>query len=145
MPFPGEDFGQAELIRDMVVNDHTQLDEERLLLAIYFSSRDVPEEECLFEVLQNFGYDEVSEDHRLFQIQFGRTANFPLPEGDRLRLFLTNPVELRQALREDWPEVQDLRQAIARGREGFELLYRRAGDHTADELLQSLKMPLAVA
>jgi hypothetical protein len=145
MPFPGNDAGQADLIHDLVVNDHTQIEDEPLLLAIYFSSQDVPNEECVFEVIRNFGYDEVSEDHRIFQIQFGRTPNFPLPEGDRLRLFLTNPVELRQAARENWPEVQDLRRAIARGPAGYELVYRRAGDDTADELLQSLCMPLAVA
>lgn len=140
MPFPE----QLELIRDLVQNDHVALDDEPLLLAVYYASEAVPNEECLFEVARNFGFNEVSEEQRIFQIQFGPTPNFPLPVGDRLRLSLTNPVEFRRAVANRWPEVQDLQDAIAQG--NYELLYLRDSDQDARNLLELLRLqPMPVA
>jgi len=108
MPYPE----QMELIEDLVLNDHTEFKETPLILAIYFKSRQFPNEECVFEVLHRFGLNEVSEIKSVFQIQFGRTPKFPLPEGDRLHLFLTNPIEVSYAIAHRWPEVVDLCEAI---------------------------------
>lgn len=139
MPFPQ----QRELIRDLVLNDHVALEDTPLSLAIYFGSRRVPNEECVFEVLHHFGFDEVSEERTIFQVQFGRTHNFPLPEGDRLRLFLTNPTEIIYAMEHGWPEINDLRDAIGRG--DFEVIYRRPGDFDADKVLNALKGSIAAS
>jgi hypothetical protein len=138
MPFPS----QEPLITDLV-HDHVAIEDEPLLVAIYFDSEIAPREECLFEVARNFGLNEVGEDSHIFQIQFGRTPNFDLPEGDRLRLFLTNPVEFRQALRDHWPEVLDLQQAISRNE--ARVLFHRKGDPDADEVLAALGSLQAVA
>lgn len=132
MPYPE----QAELMRDLVLNDHTVLEDTPLCLAIYFQSRHVPYEECVFEVLHHFGLDEVSEERSFFQIQFGRTPNFPLPEGDRLRLILTNPTEMVYAIRSGWSEIYDLSLAMNAGR--CEVIYERPDDADTQRVLSAL-------
>ena len=139
MPFPE----QMELISDLVVNDHLALDDEPLLLAVYYASEAAPNEECLFEVARDFGYGEPSDDKHIFQIQFGSTTAFPLPPGDCLRLSITNPAEFRLAVKEGWPEVRDLQAAIQRGQ--FEVLYRRPDDQEADEMFAALDRQLVMA
>ena len=132
MPYPE----QAELISDLVLNDHTDIEETPLVLAIYFASRRVPDEECLFEVLHHFGFDEVSEERTIYQIQFGRTLNFPLPVGDRLRLFLTNPTEMIYAIENGWPEVYDL--VVAMGAGKYRVVYEHPEDADAAKVLNAL-------
>jgi hypothetical protein len=140
MPYPE----QMELLRDLVVNDHTKIEDEPLLLAVYYASASAPEEECLFEIAHNFGYGEPSEDKHIFQIQFGPSPNFPLPSQDSLRLSLTNPNEFRLAVQEGWPEVQDLQNAIVSGQ--YEKLYPLYDqDNGAAELWTLLEHQLAPA
>jgi len=139
MPYPG----QQGLLYDLVNNDHVALDDEPLLLAVYYASEAAPDEECLFEVVRNFGYGEPSEDKHIFQVQFGPTPNFPLPVGGRLRLSLTNPVEFRQAVSEGWPEIQDLQAAVLRGQ--YERLYLRDDDQEAAEAWSLLDRQLVAA
>ena len=140
MPYPE----QIELLRDLVVNDHTKIDDEPLLLAVYYASATAPEEENLFEVADNFGYGEPSEDKHIFQIQFGPSPNFPLPTEDRLRLSLTSPVEFRLAVQEGWPEVKDLQDAIARGQ--YTRLYpQQDADNGAADLWMLLERHTAMA
>lgn len=127
MPYPE----QRELLRDLVVNEHTKIDDEPLLLAIYYASEIAPTEECLFEIARNFGYGEPDEDKHIFFIEFGPSSKFPLPEGRHLRLSLTNPAEFRLAVKEGWPETRDLQQAIKRGQ--YTVLYRCDGDSESEE------------
>ena len=140
MPYPE----QIELLRDLVVNDHTKIDGEPLLLAVYYASASAPEEESLFEVADNFGYGEPSEDKHIFQIQFGPSPNFPLPNEDCLRLSLTSPAEFRMAVEEGWPEVKDLQDAIARGK--YTKLYpQHDGDNGVADLWTLLERQAAPA
>jgi hypothetical protein len=132
MPYPE----QEALLRDLVENDHAHLDDEPLVVAIYFRSRSVPNEECLFEVMRDFGLNEVSEDNSIFQVQFGNAPKLPLPAGDRLRLFLTSPIEFQYAVQQNWPEVQDIQQAIAEGQ--YSILYQRPNDTEATAIVRSL-------
>ena len=129
-------------INDLVVNEHTQLENEPLRLAIYYASRLAPHDECVFEVISNFGYDEVSEDRKFFQVQFGPTENFPMQPKHRLRLVLTNPVECRVAIDQDWEEVRDLRQAIANGQ--YIVIYKD-GDTVYQQMLGDLRQQRVTA
>lgn len=133
MPYPE----QMDLMRDLVVNDHAHLEDEPLVLAIYFASRTVPNEECLFEVMYNFGMNEVSEDNTIFQVQFGNAPKLPLPVGRRLRLFISNPTEMRRAIQERWSEVEDLQQALAAGQ--AVVLYEQGSAAEAHSLLAALR------
>lgn len=130
---------QLELIRDLVINDHVALDDEPLLLAVYYASGAAPNEECLFEVARNFGYGGPDEDKHIFQIEFGPSPKFLLPEGRHLRLSLTNPDEFRLAVKEGWPEVRDLQEAIGRGQ--YKEVYRRDNDRQAEEARTLLGLP----
>lgn len=133
MPYPE----QMELIKDLVLNDHVTLEDTPLALAIYFKSHQSPNEECVFEVLHRFGLDEVSEIKSVFQIQFGPTPNFPLPQGDRLHLFLSNPNEMMYAIEHGWSEINDLVQAIKT--DHYEIIYCCAGDPDAERMLTALR------
>ena len=139
MPFPE----QIDLISDLVVNDHVALDDEPLLLAVYYASEAAPDADCLFEVARNFGYGEPSEDEHIFQVQFGPTPKFPLPPTGRLRLSLTNPVEFRLAVKEGWPEVRDPQAAIGCGQ--YKVLYLRPEDQEASEALVALDRQLVAS
>ena len=136
MPYPATpEF--HEQIADLVVNEHTQLEGEPLLLAIYYASALAPKDECLFEVISDFGYDEVSQDRRIFQVQYGPTPNFPIPEAQYLRLVLTNPVECETAIQQNWEEIRDVREALQSGR--GEVIYRDIRDARAAHLLAALE------
>ncbi len=128
---------QEALLRDLVENDHAHLEDEPLVLAIYFASRAVPNEECLFEVAQHFGMDEASDDGHIFQVQFGNAPGLPLPVGRRLRLFISNPTEMRRAIQERWSEVEDLQQALAAGQAA--VLYEQGNAAKAHSLLEALR------
>jgi hypothetical protein len=138
VPFPE----QRELVRDLVLNDHVAIQSVSLSLAIYFSSRIAPDEECIFEVIHDFGFDEVSKEHAMFQVQFGPTRNFPLPAGDFLHLFLTNAPEALYAIDNGWPEVHDLCEAMRSGQ--YEVVYLRPNDPDADKVLDALKISASV-
>ncbi len=138
MPFPD----QIDLIRDLV-HDHEQMDDEPLLVAVYFASGIAPHEECLFEIVRHFGLDEAGDDGHIFQVQFGPTPNFELPVDGRLRLFMTNPTEFRYAWERQWPEIVDLHRAVTAG--DYRILYRRGTDPESDELLNLLGLQMSVA
>lgn len=136
MPYPATLQFQQQ-IADLVVNDHTQLEGEPLLLAIYYASALAPEDECLFEVISNFGYNEVSSDGHIFQVEFGPTPNFPIPEGRYLRLSLTNPVECETAIRRNWEEISDLQDAMRNGRGA--IVYQDVRDARTAQILEALE------
>jgi hypothetical protein len=133
MPFPDLINAVQELVAEHELNKDTPL-----LLAIYFRSLHHPDDECLFEVLDNFGYNQVADDQRVFQITFGRSNEFEIPQKALVRLFLTNPKELAVAKREFWSDLEDLREAIDRG--SYETLYQAENDRDALSTILSSRM-----
>ena len=133
MPYPE----QEKVLKDLVLEGHEKLKDEPLLIAIYYDSKLVDSnEECLFEVADNFGFNEVSEEKEIFQIQFGPAAGLPLPFDRRLRLLLTNPLEFDTAVKNSWPQIADLKNAIARNE--YKVLYKRSDDSRPDSILRVL-------
>jgi hypothetical protein len=70
----------------------------------------------LFEVLDGFGGDVVEPEGKFFEFGYGSTPGIPLPSGISLRMVLTNPIELEEAIRRDWKGVEQLRAAREAGR-----------------------------
>ena len=142
MPYPATPQFRGQ-IADLVTRDHTRLEGEPLLLAIYYASALAPHDECLFEVFSGFGYDEVSPEKEIFQVQFGPTQGFPLPEGSHLRLVLTNPAEFEAAVRQNWAEVRDLQDALHQGQGA--IIYQDERDSRAARILDLLQVELIAA
>jgi len=98
-------------VRDLA-QQHRRLKKERLRLAVYFAPpRRAKRDVFLFEVIDGFGGDIVDPDRRLFEFGYSSTPAFPLDPGTSLRMVLTNPTELDQAVRDDWKGIQELRAA----------------------------------
>ena len=104
-----------------LVESHLALEDEPLLLALYYAQDADSEDVYLFEVIENFGAGDISEDKELFEVTFGSSEGFPLPSGRHLHLILTNPDELKAAFANKWEGVEAIRSAIWRG--NFRSLY----------------------
>lgn len=131
MAYPDNEARVKELVRE-----HARLEDEPLLLAVYFASQSAPADECLFEVAENFGFNEVSEDRQVMQIAFGPTPSFPLNSGQHLRLWLTNPAECLAALTERWSAVADVQKALATGQ--AKVVYQNHGRPETQRLLDAM-------
>ena len=104
-----------------LVKEHLALEDEPLLLAVYYTLTDNPGGIYLLEVIENFGVGDISEDRELFEVTFGSSEGFPLPPGQRLHLLLTNPEEAKVAFQEEWTGTGTIRGAIRNG--DFRTLY----------------------
>lgn len=85
-------------------------------LALAYEPRRDPNDVFLFEVVENFGANAPSPDKDLFEVTYGGSEGFPLPKSSELHLVLTNPTELRMALREHWPLAEEVRKAVSQGK-----------------------------
>ncbi len=99
-----------------LVRDHKELKDEPLILALYYAPQRDPDDIFLFEVIKNFGANSIDPDRTLFEVAYGSTSGFPLAPGQHLRLVLTNPDELKAALREEWPLATELRDVLRSGK-----------------------------
>lgn len=110
-----ETFPQFEAaIRDLVAQ-HLELDGEPLHLAIAFAPQRDPQDLFLFEVVGGILEGSMSEDRELFEVCFLPASGFPLKPGQQLHLILTNRVEIKAALAEGWPTVQEIIDAVHAG------------------------------
>ena len=99
-----------------LVSAHKRIKGGPLLLAVYYESAQAPQDISILEVIDSAGTNSVDPDKELFEVTYGSTPGFQMREGQRLRLVLTNPRELRIAIREGWPKVREIRKAFERGR-----------------------------
>ena len=111
MPYP--DYQQQV---ERLVSQHRQLEHQPLLLALYYAQDSDPQGVYLLEVISQFGYNEVSEDQDMFEIEYNSSPGFLLPAGSRLHILLTNPVELQAAVDQKWSALSPVQQAIRQGR-----------------------------
>ena len=79
MAFPD----QLNVIEELVA-EHSQLEDEPLLLAVYFGDPNLPNAECLLEVAQGFGSNEIAVDRHLFAIEFGALIQRKLVHKTRM-------------------------------------------------------------
>jgi hypothetical protein len=100
---------------EALINQHRRLQDEPLLLAIYYEPGRLPQDIFVFEVIDGFGAGSIDPDQELFEVTYNSTPGFPLPPGRRLHLVLTNPQEFAVAAQGNWPLLAELREAIAAG------------------------------
>jgi len=125
----------AEQIRNLAIQ-HRSLEDEPLHLALSYD----PEREgqnndiFLFEVVSNFGDNEISPDGDLFEVTFNSSNDLQLGPDQQLHLIITNPREIETAIQDQWPLLEELRRAITAG--NYEELY---ADESGKDILGRLQ------
>jgi len=115
-----------------LAQQHRQLEDEPLHLAMTFGPERDGEGIFLLEVIGNFGTT-PSADRELFEVTYGSSSALPLNPDEQLHLILTSPEELRAALRERWESAREVLQAIRNDQ--FDPLF---ADETGEELLRQM-------
>lgn len=95
-----------------LVAEHRKRKYEPLHLAIHFPHPKHKKDICLFEVLGGFGNGQIDPKRSIFEVEFSSNPNFPMPGDKSLRLFLTSPEELREAITKEWPSLTQVRRAV---------------------------------
>ena len=108
-----ERFPQFESAIRQLTEQHRQLKDEPLHLAVSYGPQRDQQDIFLFEVIG--GDHPLSLDHELFETVFTSTTGFPMRADQNLHLVLATPAELETALREGWPSAEEVRRAVASG------------------------------
>jgi len=95
-----------------LTEQHRQLKDQPLYLAIVYGSHRDPQDIFLLEVIGSSDEDNVSPDRELFETVFSPTPGFPMDLDQSLHLILTNPHELKTALREHWHSASEIINAM---------------------------------
>lgn len=108
-------FPQFEAEVRRLTQEHRELEDEPLHLAISYDPGRDSQDIFLFEVIGDFARGEISPERDLFETTFHSTSEFPLAAGEKLHLVLTSPEEFSVALAEDWPLATEIKNAVRRG------------------------------
>jgi hypothetical protein len=122
----------AEPIRRLT-EQHRALEDEPLHLALPYGPPRDREDIFLFEVIG--GTESLNPEGDLFEATFLPALGFPLAPGQKLHLILTNPEELKEAVRRDWPLAQEILQAL-RSVDNHQVLH---ADKVGRKILQFLR------
>lgn len=123
-----------EMVRKLVA-EHLEIEDQPLLLALYYAPDRDKEDVFLLEVTENFAEGRVDENKELFEVAFSATAGVDIPAGRWLRLTLTSPNELRTALMEKWQLAKEIRDAVQMGHS--EMMFCVPG--IGDELMLAIR------
>jgi|WetSurMetagenome_2_1015567.scaffolds.fasta_scaffold99793_3 hypothetical protein len=100
----------------ILVEEHRTIEDEPLLLAVYYVPERNPEDIFLFEAIEKFGGGEIEDDREMFEVTYGSTPGFPMATGQQLHLVMTSPEELQEAVKQAWSHVKELRTAFSENR-----------------------------
>jgi hypothetical protein len=115
-----ERFPQFKDAIQRLTQQHRELEDEPLHLAIAYSPPRDTQDIFLFEVIGNEAMS-INPDRNLYEVSFTPTSGFPMDVNQRLHLILTTSEELQIALQENWPLAVELAGAI-RARD-YQILY----------------------
>jgi len=103
-------------VRDLV-EQHRELVEEPLLLAIYYAPDRDPEDVFLFEILDNFRGGALDTSGDILEVLYGSTEHFEMdPRNAMLHILLLNPKEFIDAVSQDTRKIAELRAAFGNGK-----------------------------
>jgi hypothetical protein len=128
MPYPDR-LGDVKRL----VEHHSTLKDQTLLLALYYDHLDASDDVFLLEVITPFGHNEVRDDDDLFEIVYACTEGFWMPPGHQLHILLVNPAEFQAAVHRHWPLMRPVLDAVRQER--FHVL---TSDEQGEELLALL-------
>lgn len=109
-----EKFPQFEEALQRLTDEHRELKDEPLHLAVAYSSPRASQDMFLLEVISSRVESDESEGN-FFEVSFANTADFSMEPEQKLHLILTDPKELKTALRNDWPTMVEISRAISEG------------------------------
>jgi hypothetical protein len=132
-----EKFPRFEQAMRKLTEQHRDLKDEPLLLAISYGPARDPRDIFLLEVIGNDTEPTINPDRELFEVIFTPTPGFPMDLDQRLHLILTNPQELKAALQDHWPAADEIIAAIRSG--DYRVLH---ADKTGKRLLKNLQIGL---
>ncbi len=118
-----------------LVEEHLELTDQPLLLALYYVPDRDSNDIFLFEVADKFGGNRVTEENAFMEVTFGANSGLRIGKKQRLHLIITNPNELRAAIRNKWPDVVEIGKAVAQER--YQQLYAASED--GENLLRDLR------
>ncbi len=128
---------------ERLIEQHKNIAHQTLLLAVYYDLGDGSDNVCLLEVISPFGYDEVSEDKHLFEMQYGSTQGFPLSPKCCLSILLTNAPEARKAIAQEWAGIIPVLDAVSRNK--YKVLYKAGEGNTVLKELRDSERKLVAA
>ena len=131
-----ERFPQYESSLRRLIDQHREIEDEPLHLAISYQPRRDSQDLFVFEVIGG-PIDGVCPERDLFEVTFESSVGLPLHSGERMHLVLTNPREFQRALDEDWPLAKELQDAI-RDRD-YQVLF---ADTEGDRILRQMREPV---
>jgi hypothetical protein len=117
-----------------LIEQHLEIKDEPLHLALVFDPRRDTTDIFLFEVASDFGGNMVAPEKEFFEMAYGSSDAFPMPEGQQLRFVMTNPEELRAAEAEGWNSLKEVEDAVRRG--DYEVLF---ADKAGESILRELR------
>ncbi len=132
-----ERFPQFEKAIHKLTEEHRQLEDEPLHLALSYGPDRDQQDIFLFEVIGNNGNETINPERELFETTFSSSRGFALGADQRLHLILTNPREFKTALEEDWPSAREILGAIRAG--DYRILH---ADNTGKRLLRMIRAKL---
>lgn len=127
-------FPQFENAIRRLTEQHRELEDEPLRLAVsYLPAKRDQEHIFLLEVVGPLG-ESVNSARDLFEATFNSSPGFPMGPNEQLHLILTNPRELRIAMKEGWPLALEIVNAMREG--NYEVLFK---DSVGEQILVSLQ------
>ena len=123
---------------EALVDDHRQLKDHALVLAIYYEVPSNPQDVYVLEVLLGLGVPSdtkdfiPTDDTDFFDAEYGSTDGFPMDNDSQLHLVLTSTVTFMYAKDWNWPQYQLIHEAVQKGR--YRLIYKDS-NFGAEQLL----------
>lgn len=127
-------------VRDLV-EQHRELAEEPLLLAIYYAPDREPEDVFLIEVLDNFRGSALEASGDILEVLYGQTELFVLEQKSAmLHILLSNPDEFRNAVAHATSRIKELIEAFGNGT--AQIIYDSGKCNKIVEVIQEWPSPV---
>ncbi len=110
-----EEFPRFEQSVRKLAQQHRELKDEPLYLALCYGAARAPHDIFLLEVIGHGLEEIVSPERELFETTFTPTPGFPMDLDQRLHLILTNPEEFAVAVRDRWPSATEIIDVVHAG------------------------------
>ncbi len=133
-----ECFPQFKAQIQQLTQQHRELDDEPLHLALSYAPAREQQDIFLFEVVGNVAAMGVNPERELFETVFASTPGFAMNPNQRLHLVLTSPGEFRVAMEENWPSAQEILAAVRA--DDFQVLWAdEIGKKLLGEIQQAIR------